>query len=167
MRDFCGRLIAWIFQIQLLRTTERKCPGMWFYFLVKGCEANPCMNGGTCRQDGNAATCVCKAGLGGLICDKGEWWVGEIKLGGKLADLCYWHLAGWTTEFQNREVVTMTECVLNAMLRPVNCSSILVLALSVEDIRSTDWLFKRTQTPGFNERINIAKWLTCVYICSD
>ena len=42
---------------------------------VKECENDPCLNGGTCVEDGhipNFRECICGTGYTGLTCETGE-----------------------------------------------------------------------------------------------
>ncbi|XP_016517471.1 agrin isoform X12 [Poecilia formosa] len=36
----------------------------------KPCDSNPCLNGGTCENDGDDFSCKCLAGRGGAVCEK-------------------------------------------------------------------------------------------------
>uniref|UniRef100_A0A3B5KQ96 Uncharacterized protein n=1 Tax=Xiphophorus couchianus TaxID=32473 RepID=A0A3B5KQ96_9TELE len=38
----------------------------------KPCHSNPCLNGGTCENDGDDFSCKCLAGRGGAVCEKCE-----------------------------------------------------------------------------------------------
>uniref|UniRef100_A0A8C9VEY1 Agrin n=1 Tax=Scleropages formosus TaxID=113540 RepID=A0A8C9VEY1_SCLFO len=39
--------------------------------LIHPCESHPCLHGGTCEDDGEDFTCICPAGKGGTVCEKG------------------------------------------------------------------------------------------------
>ncbi len=36
------------------------------------CDSQPCRHGGTCEEEDNDFTCICPAGRGGAVCEKGE-----------------------------------------------------------------------------------------------
>ena len=38
-----------------------------------GCDSLPCLNGGTCNEDGNGYTCTCDQGYSGDNCDTGRF----------------------------------------------------------------------------------------------
>ena len=38
-----------------------------------GCDSLPCLNGGTCNEDGNGYTCTCGQGYSGDTCDEGRF----------------------------------------------------------------------------------------------
>lgn len=46
---------------------ERGCP-----CLAGGCVPNPCLNGGTCTEDGAHLACLCLPGYGGSSCERRE-----------------------------------------------------------------------------------------------
>ncbi|TRZ07641.1 hypothetical protein HGM15179_019466, partial [Zosterops borbonicus] len=46
-------------------SSRRKPPGA-----PRPCQSQPCLHGGTCRDDGHDFTCSCPAGRGGAVCEK-------------------------------------------------------------------------------------------------
>lgn len=53
-------------------TTTARVRGKLHHKAQKPCSSHPCLHGGTCEDDGNDFSCMCPAGWGGTVCEKGK-----------------------------------------------------------------------------------------------
>lgn len=65
----CPRCCA---SIRGLRGSSGACSEQGCPCLAGGCIPNPCLNGGTCIEDGTHPTCLCLPGYGGSSCERRE-----------------------------------------------------------------------------------------------